>query len=153
MINLWMNLCQIIWKLFNADLAITGTITGTSHEKLYQGLWLEYLHTKKRWMKGLCLLNKVISPAIHSCTYSSFLQWDNPRDIQISPNSFSYRTESFKQSFFLRLLVNRTNVILRFVASDSYNIFHKSLLNFRQNPKNKLNPTLFLKYWNRMYLT
>ena len=37
---------------YNAALAITGAIKGTSHEKFYQELGLEYLQ-QRRWMRRL----------------------------------------------------------------------------------------------------
>ena len=45
---------------YNAALAITGTIRGTSREKLYQELGLEPLKDK-RWPRRLCYLHKVLS--------------------------------------------------------------------------------------------
>ena len=45
---------------YNAALAITGAIKGTSREKLYQELGLEYLQ-QRRWMRRLCLFYKVVS--------------------------------------------------------------------------------------------
>ena len=45
---------------YNAALAITGAIKGSSCEKLYQELGLEYLY-QRRWARRLCLLYKVFS--------------------------------------------------------------------------------------------
>ena len=42
----------------NAAIAITGAIIGSSREKLYQELGLEYLY-RRRWARRLCLLYKV----------------------------------------------------------------------------------------------
>ena len=42
---------------YNATLAIIGAIKGTSKEKLYNELGLEYLKGR-RWMRGLCLFHK-----------------------------------------------------------------------------------------------
>ena len=42
---------------YNACLAITGAIRGTSREKLYQELGLESLQLR-RWYRKLCLFNK-----------------------------------------------------------------------------------------------
>ena len=39
---------------YNATIAITGAIRGSSREKLYQELGLEYLYDM-RWMRHLCL--------------------------------------------------------------------------------------------------
>ena len=44
---------------YNAALAITGAIKGSSKEKLYQELAFESLKDK-RWMRKLCYLYKVI---------------------------------------------------------------------------------------------
>ena len=43
---------------YNACLAITGAIRGTSREKIYQELGLEYLQLRRRYRK-LCLFYKV----------------------------------------------------------------------------------------------
>ena len=48
---------------YNAALAITGTIKGSSLEKLYQELGLEYLY-QRRWARRLCLL-KFFQLVIH----------------------------------------------------------------------------------------
>ena len=43
---------------YNAGLAITGAIRGTSREKIYQELVLESLQLR-RWYRKLCLFYKV----------------------------------------------------------------------------------------------
>ena len=45
---------------YNAALAITGTIRGTSKERLYQELGLEYL-SLRRWFRRLCIFYKLQS--------------------------------------------------------------------------------------------
>ena len=45
---------------YNGALAITGAIKGSSREKLYQELGLEYLY-QRRWARRLCLLYNVFS--------------------------------------------------------------------------------------------
>ena len=45
---------------YSACLAITGTIRGTSYEKLNQELGLETLQSR-RWFKKLCLFYKIVS--------------------------------------------------------------------------------------------
>ena len=50
---------------YNAAIAITGAIRGTSSEKLFQELGLETLKSR-RWLRKLCLFYKLIkekSPA------------------------------------------------------------------------------------------
>ena len=53
---------------YNAALAITGAIKGTSREKLYQELGLEYLQ-QRRWMRRLWLFYKVVSTKVVSLLY------------------------------------------------------------------------------------
>ena len=45
---------------YSACLAITGTIRGTSYEKLNQELGLETLQSR-RWFKKLCLFYKIVN--------------------------------------------------------------------------------------------
>ena len=45
---------------YNADLAITGAIRGTSKEKLYQELGFESLKDR-RWLRRLCYLYKIVN--------------------------------------------------------------------------------------------
>ena len=44
---------------YNAALAITGAIRGTSKEKLYKEIGLEYL-SSRRWFRRLCLIYKIL---------------------------------------------------------------------------------------------
>ena len=44
---------------YNACLALTGTIRGTSKEKLYQELGLESLQLR-HWYRKLCLFGKIL---------------------------------------------------------------------------------------------
>ena len=44
---------------YNAALAITGAIRGTSKEKLYQELGFESLKDR-RWLRQLCYLHKIV---------------------------------------------------------------------------------------------
>ena len=53
---------------YNAALAITGAIKGTSREKLYQELGLESLKDR-RWLRRLCYLHKVLSTKLPTYLY------------------------------------------------------------------------------------
>ena len=53
---------------YNAALAITGAIKGTSCEKLHQELGLEYLQ-QRRCMRRLCLFSKVASTKLTAYIY------------------------------------------------------------------------------------
>ena len=56
---------------YNAALAITGAIKGSSKEKLYQELGFESLKDR-RWMRKFCYLSKVISSKRLSYLYDMF---------------------------------------------------------------------------------
>ena len=58
---------------YNVALAITGAIKGTSREKLYQELGLEYLQ-QRRWMRRLWLFYKVALTKLPSISMMLFLQ-------------------------------------------------------------------------------
>ena len=53
---------------YNAALAITGAITGTSKEKLYQEFGFESLQSR-RWFQKLCLFCKITTSELPSCLY------------------------------------------------------------------------------------
>ena len=84
---------------YNAALAITGEIKGTSREKLYQELGLEYLQ-QRRWMRRLCSFYKVVSIKLPAYIYDII---PPVRQSQRHPNTFNSiicRTEYFKNLFF-----------------------------------------------------
>ena len=52
-----MNICNKIKSLqYNAGLAITGAIRGSSKKRLCQYLGFKYL-SSRRWLRNLCLFN------------------------------------------------------------------------------------------------
>ena len=53
---------------YNAALAITGTIRGTSREKLYQVLGLQSLEDR-RWLRRLCYFHEVLSTKLPTYVY------------------------------------------------------------------------------------
>ena len=83
---------------YNAALAITGAIKGTSREKLYQELGLEYLQ-QRRWMRRLYLFYKVIPIKLTAYIY----------DFIPSVSQSQRYPNTLKTHFFLALSVNGTN--------------------------------------------
>ena len=86
---------------YNAALAITGTVRGTSKEKLYQELGLEYL-SSRRWFKRLCLLYKIIKHKTPSYLFHLIphtRHFLNTLNQHLIPQIFC-RTISFSNSFF-----------------------------------------------------
>ena len=87
---------------YNAALAIMGAIKGTSREKLYhEVLGLEYLQ-QRRWMSRLCLFYKVVSTKLTAYTYNFIPPVRQSQRHPNTFNSFSCRTEYFKNFFSLR---------------------------------------------------
>ena len=117
---------------YNAALAITGAIRGTSKEKLYSELGLEYL-SDRRWCRRLCFFYKIInnqSPSYlrpflaheKSTTYN--LRRAQPFVTQKT------RTNRFKYSFFPHCTSQWNNLDKNIQMSGSLNIFKRNLLNF-----------------------
>ena len=88
---------------YNAAIAITGAIRGTSSEKLYQELGLESLRSG-RWLRKLCLFYKKYknkSPYLYNL-FPDKLKFYSTQSSQMD-NIFNIKTRSnfFRNSFFL----------------------------------------------------
>ena len=93
---------------YNAALAITGAIKGSSREKLYQELGLKYLY-RSRWARRLCILYKVLSTGQSSYIYDLL---PSLRSFCRHVNSFNFvscKSEYFKNSSFLMSFTNGIN--------------------------------------------
>ena len=86
---------------YNAALAITGAIHGSSRDKLYQELGLESLHDR-RWCRKLCFYYKIqrnnwplyLTELLHTIKTSCYsLRSNRPRTVS------NVRTERFKSTF------------------------------------------------------
>ena len=120
---------------YNACLAITGAIRGTSREKIYQELGLESLQLR-RWYRKLCLFYKVFKNEHPKYLFHL---------IPLRCTSYATRTESniplikakhnfFKNSFFPSAFIewniewNKLDPNLR--NSNSISVFNQKILNF-----------------------
>ena len=86
---------------YNAALAITGAIRGTSKDKLYKELGFEYL-SSRRWFKRLCLFHKIYHSKSPEYLYRLIPQPHNLfnlRNQHLIPQIFC-RTNVFSDSFF-----------------------------------------------------
>ena len=75
---------------YNAVLAITGAIRGTSKDKLYKELGLEHL-SARRWFKTLCLFHKIYhnkSPSYLYCLIPQHHNLFNLRNQHLIPEIF-----------------------------------------------------------------
>ena len=115
---------------YNAALAITGAIHGSSREKLYQELGFESLHDR-RWCRKLCFYYKIqhnncplylteLLPTIKTSCYS--LRSNRPRMFS------KVRTERFKSTFFPSCFLNWNKLGLNIKNSSSLEIFKRALL-------------------------
>ena len=106
---------------YNAALAITGAIHGSSREKLYQELGFESLHDR-RWCRKLCFYYKIqhnncplylteLLPTIKTSCYS--LRSNRPRMFS------KVRTERFKSTFFPSCFLNWNKLGLNIKNSSS----------------------------------
>ena len=114
---------------YNAALAITGAIKGTSREKLYQELGLEYLH-QRRWMRRFCLFYKVVSTKLTAFIYDTIPPVSQSQRHPNTFNSISCRTEYFKNSFLPYVIGEWNKLNPEIQRCGSYNIFWKSILIF-----------------------
>ena len=122
--------CSKIERIqYNAALAITGAIRGTSQTKLYNELGLESLKFR-RWFRWLCtffkikihgkpeyLLNKIPSSQIYYNTR-------NADQVE----TYYCRTDIFKNFFFPYTIIEWNKLDLDVLKSKSYAIFWNTLL-------------------------
>ena len=103
---------------YNAALAITGAIRGTSRQKIYNELGLESLIDRRKYRR-LCFYYK-----INNGLTPSYLSDHLPQEraclynlrTSSNPNIFLPRTERFKASFFRIVISYGTNLILKYVT-------------------------------------
>ena len=86
---------------YNACLAITGAIRGTSSEKLYQELGLESLKSR-RWFRKLCHFYKILNEKSPSYLFDLIPNLNRVRETRHSNNipAIHTRHNYFKNSFF-----------------------------------------------------
>ena len=114
---------------YNAALAITGAIRGTSKEKLYKELGLEYLNSR-RWLKRLCLFYKILKKESPSYLFNYIPRNNhqfNTRNHYQIPQYFC-RTESFRNSFFPSSIKYWNDLPSETTKNESFNMFRNTLL-------------------------
>ena len=125
-------LCSRIESIqYNAALAITGAIKGTSRERLYQELGLESLRDR-RWFRRLCFIYNVIKKRKPTYLHSMLPAYINSRNPQrknllaVIPSNTDYFSNSFLP--FAVSEWNKLDPCTR--ASESIYSFKKALLSF-----------------------
>ena len=139
---------------YNAALAITGAIKGSSREKLYQELGLEYL-CRKRWARRLCLLYKVVSTGHPSYIYDLLPPFRSSCRHVNSFNLVSFKSEYFKNSFIPNVIYEWNKLDPDICSSASYNLFLNTLLKFIRPLQRKMfsiNDSVGVKLLTRLRL-
>ena len=116
---------------YNACLAITGAIRGTSTEKIFQELGLELLKSR-RWFRKLCHFYKIFNDKSHSYLFSLIPNFNRVHNTRLSYNipPIKVKHDCFKNSFFPSAISDRNKLDLNIRNSESLNAFKKKLLNF-----------------------
>ena len=141
---------------YNAALAITGAIRGTSQTKLYHELGLESLKFR-RWMRRLCMFYKIKTLKLPEYLYnliSNDHRTYNTRNLY-SVETYFCRTDAFKYSFFPYSISEWNKLDPDLCNAKSYSKFRKSLLKSgRPSPNHiyKIHDPLGLKLLTRLRL-
>ena len=152
-----MNICNKIESLqYNAALAITGAIRGSSKDKLFQELGFEHL-SSRRWLRKLCLFYKIVVNKSPNYLYN-YVSTVNQSYQTRSGDKFLHmccRTEYFANSFFPYTIKEWNNLSPEIRKSVSYEVFKNSLLKFiRPSPNSLFNvsDSLGIKLLTRLRL-
>ena len=116
---------------YNAALAITGVITGSSKDKLFQELGFEHL-SSRRWWRKLCIFYKIVVNKSLKYLYN-YVSTVNQSYQTRSGDRFLHmccRTEYFANSFFPYTIKEWTNLSPEIRKSVPYEVFKNSLLKF-----------------------
>ena len=96
---------------YNAALAITGAIRGTSKEKLYQEVTLEPLEYR-RWLRRKSYLYKIISTKLPPYLYELITPYKGHIDTLVIFKLYAVGSHFFKIRFYGLPLLNGINWIL-----------------------------------------
>ena len=116
---------------YNACLAITGAIRGTSTEKIYQELGLESLKSR-RWFRKLCHFYKIFNDKSPSYLFNLIPNFNRVQNTRLSYNipTIKVKHDYFKNSFFPSAISELNKLDLNIRNSASLNAFKKKLLNY-----------------------
>ena len=117
---------------YNAALAITGAIRGSSREKLYQELGLESLK-QRRWFRKLCYFFKITKNQSPKYLFDKIpttrTAYRTRNNIGNIPR-FNVKHTFFKNSFFPSTVIRWNNLDKSLRSSESLTLFKKSISQF-----------------------
>ena len=124
---------------YSACLAITGTIRGTSYEKLNQELGLETLQSR-RWFRKLCLFYKIVNNQSPSYLFDYIPSTDriyntrNAADVPWIKSKHNF----FKNSYIPSTIIEWNKLDHNIRKAESYALFRKHLLSFIRPEANNI---------------
>ena len=126
---------------YNAAMATTGAIRGSSREKLYQELDLESLQ-QPRWYRKLCYFLKLTKNKSPKYIFNSILTIRSTcrsRNIGNTPQ-LNVRHTFFRNPYFQSIVTEWNNLDKSIRNSESFSIFKKNILKFiRPSPNSNFN--------------
>ena len=129
---------------YNADVAITGTIIGTSSEKHFQELGLETLKSR-RWFRKLYLFYKILHSKSPSYLFNLIPENNNPYASRSALNNqipfFNVKANFLKNSFFPAVITEWNNLDISIRNSSSCHIFKNLILKFIRPEPNRISST------------
>ena len=116
---------------YNACLAITGAIRGTTREKIYQELGLESLQLR-HWLRKLCLFYKVFKNEHPKYLFNLISVRRTPYATRTVGNIPLIKTKHnfFKNYFFPSAIIKWNNLDPNLRNSKSISVFKEKILNF-----------------------
>ena len=116
---------------YNAALAITGAVGGTSREKLYQELGLKSLR-KRRWHRKLFYFFKIFKGQSPEYLFRLLPRVSKQYNTRTNNNIpfFSGKHNFFRNSFFPSTVIEWNNLDLKIRNSDTFSAFKKSIFKF-----------------------
>ena len=124
---------------YNACLAITGAIHGSSREKLYQELGFESLQ-QRRWYRKRCCFYKIFKNESPRYLFN-IIPTRNPFYITRNHNNIPlFKTNHIflKNSFFPSTIIEWNNLDPKLRNSDTYGTFKNTLLKFLRPSPNSV---------------
>ena len=129
---------------YNAAIAITGTIRGTSSEKLFQELGLETLKSR-RWFRKLYLFYKILHSKSPSYLFNLIPENNNPYASRSALNNqipfFNVKINFLKNSFFPAVITEWNNLDISIRNSSLCHIFKNLILKFIRPEPNRISST------------
>ena len=140
---------------YNAYLAITGAIRGTSTEKIYQELGLESLKSR-RWFRKLCHFHKIFNEKSPSYLFNLIPNFNRVHNTRLSYNIPPIKVRHyFKNSFFPSAISEWKKLDLNIRNLATLNISKKKCLKFIPPSANdcfNIHNSLGIKLLTRLHL-